>query len=136
MRRRRSNSSLLQAGDEAGTLRVPDIQKSCFRGFIGFWFFCLVVCSLLPGFSAAGSIFYKSVCDLWCFCAVCAIFRKFNVVVCVFECFCGCFCEIIMVFVRCECRDGRREGSYGTSLFFSNCIILTIYLFFRRLFVW
>ena len=58
---------------------MSDIQKSCFRGFIGFWFFCLVFCSLLPGFSAAGSIFYKSICDLWCICAVCAVLWKFNV---------------------------------------------------------
>ena len=99
MRRLRSNSSLLQAGDEAGTLRVPDIQKSCFQGFIGFWFFCLVVCSLLPGFSAAGSILYKSVCGLFGLCAVCAVLWKFNVGVCGFGYFCGCFCEIVMVFL-------------------------------------
>lgn len=61
---------------------MPDIQKSCFRGFIGFWFFCLVFCSLLPGFSAAGSIFYKSVCGLFGLCAVCAVRWKFNVGVC------------------------------------------------------
>ena len=134
MRRRRSNSSLLQAGDEAGTLRVPDIQKSCFRGFIGFFVClsvrcCLVFLRLVRYYINQYAIYGASVRFVLCF-------GNSMLVCAVFGCFCGCFCEIIMVFVRCECRDGRREGSYGTSLFFSNCIILTIYLFFRRLFVW
>ena len=83
----------------------------------------------MPGFSAAGSIFYKSVCDLWCLCAVCAVLWKFDICVCGFGYFCGCFCEIVMVFAVknhayaeiLECsilhRFGFERGEYGDGYF-------------------
>lgn len=74
MRRLRSNSSLLQAGDEAGTLRVSDIQKSCFRVLSVFVFFvwlsvrcCLVFLRLVRFFINQYAIYGASVRFVLCF---------------------------------------------------------------------